>query len=67
MFRNCEMHKEAIDILATALQKEEGWKSAVVLADVPEFLEMITVNQATQKRAGRIFWKKPQNIIAMKT
>ena len=47
-FKNRETHIEAINILTKALQKEKGWVNAVVLADVPEFFNMITVHQVVK-------------------
>jgi uncharacterized phage-like protein YoqJ len=44
-FKNKETLIEAINILTKALQKENGWVNVLVLADVPEFFDMITVHQ----------------------
>jgi hypothetical protein len=47
-FGNKEMHKEVLTMLTLAVQKKDGWKNAVVLADNPEFFDMITVDQAVK-------------------
>ncbi len=38
----------AMHILTAALKKEGSWKNFVVLADVPAFEKMITVDQAVK-------------------
>jgi hypothetical protein len=42
------MHAEAVNILTKALQKEKGWINVVVLAEEPNFFNLITVNQAVK-------------------
>ncbi len=47
-YKNEEMHKELLTVLTSAIQDENGWKNVVVLADNPEFFDMITANQAVK-------------------